>query len=42
MLDKAQELAEKAGVLDRMTFVKGALEDLSAFQMWLFCTMSSM
>ena len=32
MLDKAQELAEKAGVLDRMTFVKGALEDLSAFQ----------
>ncbi len=31
MLDKAKELAEKAGVLDRITFVKGALEDLSAF-----------
>ena len=31
MLDKAAELAEKAGVAHRMTFVKGALEDLSAF-----------
>ncbi len=31
MIDKAKELAEKAGVLDRITFVKGALEDLSAF-----------
>ena len=31
MLDKAAELAEKAGVLDRITFVKGALEDLSAY-----------
>ena len=32
MIDKAKELAEKEGVLDRITFVKGALEDLSAFQ----------
>ncbi len=32
MIDKAKELAEKAGVLDRMTFVKGALEDLSAYE----------
>ena len=32
MIDKAKELAEKAGVLDRITFVKGALEDLSAFE----------
>lgn len=31
MIDKAKELAEKKGVLDRITFVKGALEDLSAF-----------
>ncbi|MBR3494361.1 MAG: class I SAM-dependent methyltransferase [Clostridia bacterium] len=31
MIDKARELAAQAGVLDRMTFVKGALEDLSAF-----------
>ena len=31
MIDKARELAEKEGVLDRITFVKGALEDLSAF-----------
>ena len=31
MIDKAKELAEKAGVSDRMTFVKGALEDLSAY-----------
>ena len=31
MIVKAKELAEKAGVLDRMTFVKGALEDLSDY-----------
>lgn len=31
MINKAKELAEKEGVLDRITFVKGALEDLSAF-----------
>ena len=31
MIDKARELAEKEGVLDRMTFVRGALEDLGAF-----------
>ena len=31
MIDKAKELAEKAGVIDNMTFVKGALEDLSAY-----------
>lgn len=31
MIDKAKELAEKAGVLDRITFVKGALEDLTAY-----------
>ena len=31
MIDKAKELAEKEGVLGNMTFVKGALEDLSAF-----------
>ena len=31
MIDKARELAEKAGVLDHITFVKGALEDLSAY-----------
>ena len=31
MIDKAKELAEKESVLDRITFVKGALEDLSAF-----------
>ena len=31
MIDKARELAEKEGVSDRITFVKGALEDLSAF-----------
>ena len=31
MIDKAQELAAREGVLDRITFVKGALEDLSAF-----------
>lgn len=28
MIDKATELAEKEGVLDKMTFVKGALEDI--------------
>lgn len=32
MIDKAKELAEKAGVLDKITFVKGALEDLSAYE----------
>lgn len=32
MLEKARELAEAAGVLDRMEFVEGALEDLSAFE----------
>ena len=32
MIDKAKELAEKEGVLDRMVFVKGALEDLKAYQ----------
>ena len=31
MIDKARELAEKAGVVDHITFVKGALEDLSAY-----------
>ena len=31
MLDKAAELAEKAGVTDRITFVRGALEDLSDY-----------
>lgn len=31
MLDKARELAEQAGVLDRIDFVKGALEDLSGY-----------
>ncbi len=31
MIDKAKALAEKEGVLDKMTFVKGALEDLKAF-----------
>ena len=31
MIDKARELAGKAGVADRITFVKGALEDLSAY-----------
>ena len=31
MIEKARELAAEAGVLDRITFVKGALEDLSAF-----------
>ena len=31
MIDKAKELAEKEGVSDRITFVQGALEDLSAY-----------
>ena len=31
MIDKARELAEMEGVSDRIIFVKGALEDLSAF-----------
>ena len=31
MIDKAKELAEREGVIDRITFVKGALEDLSAY-----------
>ena len=31
MIDKAREVAEKEGVLDRITFVKGALEDLSRY-----------
>lgn len=31
MLDKARELAAQAGVMDRITFVKGALEELSAY-----------
>ena len=31
MIDKAKELAKKAGVLEKITFVKGALEDLSAY-----------
>ncbi len=32
MIDKARELAGKEGVLDRITFVKGALEDLGAYR----------
>ena len=31
MIDKAKELAEREGVLDRITFVRGALEDLGRF-----------
>ena len=31
MIDKAKEIAEREGVSDRITFVKGALEDLSAY-----------
>jgi len=31
MIDKAKELAEKEGLLDKITFVKGALEDLKDF-----------
>lgn len=33
MIDKAKELAAKAGVLDKITFVKGALEDLTCTHM---------
>lgn len=36
MIDKAKELAEKAGVLDKITFVKGALEDLGIYGNKLF------
>ena len=32
MIDKAREIAEKEGVLDKLTFVKGALEDLSKYK----------
>lgn len=32
MIDKAKELAENAGVIDNITFVKGALEDLSSYK----------
>ena len=32
MIDKAKELAEKEGVSDRIVFVRGALEDLSAYR----------
>lgn len=32
MIDKAKELAEKEGVLDKINFVKGALEDLRDFE----------
>lgn len=32
MINKAKELAEKEGVLDKITFVNGALEDLKAFK----------
>ena len=31
MIDKAKEIAEHEGVADRITFVKGELEDLSAY-----------
>ncbi len=31
MIDKAREIAEAEGVLDRITFIKGALEDLQDF-----------
>lgn len=31
MIDKAKELAKQAGVIDRITFVKGALEELSDY-----------
>ena len=31
MIKKAKEIAEKEGVSDKITFVKGALEDLSAY-----------
>jgi len=32
MIDKAKELADREGVADRISFVRGALEDLSAFR----------
>ncbi len=32
MIDKARMLAEEAGVSENITFVKGALEDLSAYE----------
>ncbi len=32
MIDKAKELAEREGVIDKITFVKGALEDLKDFK----------
>lgn len=32
MIDKAKELAQKANVLEKITFVKGSLEELSAYQ----------
>lgn len=32
MIEKARELAQKEGVLDKITFVKGALEDLNDFK----------
>lgn len=32
MLDKARELADKAGVAQNITFVKGALEELDGYQ----------
>lgn len=32
MIDKARELAQRENVLDRITFVKGALEELSAYE----------
>ena len=31
MIDKAKEIAKREGVADRITFVKGVLEDLSAY-----------
>lgn len=31
MIDKAREIAEREGVIDNITFVKGELEDLSAY-----------
>lgn len=31
MLEKARELAQRAGAADKITFVKGSLEDLSAY-----------
>ena len=32
MIDKAKEIAKREGVFDRITFVKGKLEDLSAYE----------